>query len=90
MKKIFFILIIIFIYIKKSFCSLENITDIKYYMNQICSYNGIPTIINSNNTVICSCEDKYVNEPRESEKKYVNNQLDNVHIGKKSVSLLFS
>ena len=75
MKKIFFLLIIIFTYIKKSFSSLENITDIKYYMNQICSYNGIPTIINSNNTVICSCEDKYVNEPRESEKKYVNNQF---------------
>ena len=75
MKKIFFILIIIFAYIKKSFSSLENITDIKYYMNQICSYNGIPTIIDSNKTVICLCEDKYVNEPRESEKKYVNNQF---------------
>lgn len=75
MKKNFYILIILFTYLKKSFSSLENITDIKYYMNQICSYNGIPTIIKSNNTVICLCEDKYVNEPRESEKKYINNQF---------------
>lgn len=44
-------------------------------MNQICSYNGVPNIIDSNNTVICSCEDKYANEPRESEKKYIHNQF---------------
>ena len=75
MKKKFLILIYIFICIKKAFSSLENITNIKYYMNQICSYNGIPTLNVSNNTVICSCEDKYVNEPREEEKKYIHNQF---------------
>lgn len=75
MQKIFLIFIIILTFIKNAFSSLENITNIKYYMNQICSYNGVPNIIDSNNTVICSCEDKYSNEPRESEKKYIHNQF---------------
>ena len=71
----FFIFFIIFTFIKNGFTSLENITNIKYYMNQICSYNGVPNIIDTNNTVICSCEDKYANEPREAEKKYIHNQF---------------
>ena len=75
MQKIFLIFIIILTFIKNAFSSLENITNIKYYMNQICSYNGIPNIIDTNNTVICSCEDKYANEPRENEKKYIHNQF---------------
>ena len=75
MQKIFLIFIIILTFIKNAFSSLENITNIKYYMNQICSYNGVPNIIDTNNTVICSCEDKYANEPRESEKKYIHNQF---------------
>lgn len=75
MQKIFLIFIIILTFIKNAFSSLENITNIKYYMNQICSYNGVPNIIDSNNTVICSCEDKYANEPRENEKKYIHNQF---------------
>ena len=75
MQKIFLVFIIILTFIKNAFSSLENITNIKYYMNQICSYNGVPNIIDSNNTVICSCEDKYANEPRESEKKYIHNQF---------------
>ena len=75
MQKIFLIFIIILTFIKNAFSSLENITNIKYYMNQICSYNGVPNIIDTNNTVICSCEDKYANEPRENEKKYIHNQF---------------
>ena len=75
MQKIFLIFIIILTFIKNAFSSLENITNIKYYMNQICSYNGVPNIIDTNNTVICSCEDKYANEPRESKKKYIHNQF---------------
>ena len=61
MKKIFFIFIF-FAFFKKTFSSYENITDIRYYQNQICSYNGEPKI--ENNTVICKCEDEYTNEPR--------------------------
>jgi hypothetical protein len=75
MKIIFFIFFIILTLIKNAFSSLENITNIKYYLNQICSYNGFPTINGTNNTVICLCEDKYVNEPREEEKKYIHNQF---------------
>ena len=74
MKKIFF-LFIIFIFIKKSLSSLENITNIKYYKNQICSYNGIPIVNETNGTVECICDDKYANEPREEKRRYVQNNL---------------
>ena len=80
MKKNIFILIFIIIFItclKSSFCSLENITNIKYYVNQICSYNGIPVYDKniSNSNVTCICEEQYDNEPREEKKRYVNGQL---------------
>ena len=68
MRKIFF-LFIIFIFIKKSLSSLENITNIKYYKNQICSYNGIPIVNETNGTVECICDVKYANEPKEQIKK---------------------
>ena len=42
------------------------------YKNEICSYNGNPTVINKNK-IECSCYSSYVDEPRESFKKYVGN-----------------
>ena len=70
-------IIIFFIFFKTSICSLENITNIKYYLNQICSYNGVPVYDNNLNDskVTCICEDKYVNEPRPEKKIYIQNQL---------------
>ena len=83
MKKNFFslrinIIIVLIIFLKEINCSLEEIKEIKYYLNQICSYNGKPKITynEKNETVIkCECEIKYTNEPREDKKRYVYNQL---------------
>ena len=72
MKKIFNIILFILL-VKNSFSSLENITNIKYYLNQICSYNGKP--INNDTKITCICEDKYVNEPREKERIFINGQF---------------
>ena len=88
MKKIFF-LFIIFIFIKKSLSSLENITNIKYYKNQICSYNGFPIVNETNGTVECICDDKYANEPREEKKRYVQNNLIQCSYRKKKAIYLF-
>ena len=86
-KKIFLFLIIFYCSIKTSLCSLENITNIKYYLNQICSYNGIP-ILDGNN-VTCICEDKYANEPREKERKFVMNQFIQCSYRKKKRFMTF-
>ena len=53
----------------------EYFGDITLYLNEICSYNGIPTIDKKTNQVICKCEEKYANEPREKYKKYINGHL---------------
>ena len=49
-----------------------DITDPSLFKNEICSYNGVPTIVN--NTVICECNVLFVNEPRPTHKKYFLNQ----------------
>ena len=74
MKKIFYVLIFI-IYLKQIFCSVNDISDMRYYLNQFCSYNGKPVYNKTSEKVICECDDKYTDEPREDKKKYINNQL---------------
>ena len=84
-------IIIFFIFFKTSICSLENITNIKYYLNQICSYNGVPVYdsnLNDSN-VTCICEDKYVNEPRPEKKIYIQNQLIQCSYRKKQRFMTF-
>ena len=81
------ILILFFLFVKKSFSSLENITNIKYYLNQICSYNGKP--INNDTKITCICEDKYVNEPREEEKVFINGQFIQCSYRKKKRFMTF-
>ena len=49
-----------------------DLTDPSLYKNEICSYNGVPTVINS--TVKCKCNDLFVNEPRPTHVKYFLNQ----------------
>ena len=51
----------------------EYIENPLLYKNEICSYNGNPTIVNENNEnkVECSCYSSYVDEPRNEFKKYV-------------------
>mgnify|MGYP006916288896 CR=1 FL=1 len=72
MKKLFYIFII-FVFFQKAFSSYENITNIRYYKNQICSYNGLPTVL-ENNTVKCECKPEYVTEPKEEKKIKIHNQ----------------
>ena len=74
-NKINFVLIyILFIKIKNEQIVIdrEYIESPLLYKNEICSYNGNPTVI-SKNKVECSCYSSYVDEPRESFKKYVGN-----------------
>ena len=73
MKKIFYIFLF-FIFFQKTFSPYEDIINIKYYKNQICSYNGLPSIT-ENNKVICECEPEYANEPIEKKKIFIQNQF---------------
>ena len=49
--------------------------DNSLYLKEICSHNGSPKYDEKTKTVICTCEEKYANEPREKYKKYINGQL---------------
>ena len=53
----------------------EFLNDINLYINEICSHNGVPNVDKKTNKVICTCEEKYANEPREQYKKYINGQF---------------
>jgi len=59
------------------------------YKNEICSYNGDPKV-NSDETIECECYSSFVDEPRESHKQYIGNQL--IHCSyqrKKRLTTLF-
>ena len=45
------------------------------YQNELCSYNGIPTYDSKINQVICDCDEKHVNEPRITHRKYIEGHL---------------
>ena len=51
------------------------LNDITLYTNELCSHNGIPQLNAEKTEVICECDNKYTNEPRESHKKYINNHF---------------
>ena len=71
--KVFYIFI--FIEIK---LTLEKIDYFEYantYQNELCSYNGIPTYDSKTNQVICDCDEKHVNEPRITHRKYIEGHL---------------
>ena len=57
------------------------------YKNEICSYNGDPIVVGNN--IECSCYSSYVDEPRESHKKYIGNQLVKCSYKKKKRFLTF-
>lgn len=50
------------------------LNDITLYMNELCSHNGIPQLTKNKTEVICECDKRYTNEPRESKKRYINNK----------------
>ena len=51
------------------------LNDVTFYLNEICSYNGKPTLDPKTNEVTCECEDKYINEPRKNKIKYINGHM---------------
>ena len=57
-----------------STCKTANtdILSIFLYKNEICSYNGVPTINNS--IILCECYSSFVDEPRKQFVKYVEGQ----------------
>ena len=70
-----FIISILKIGLMKSITLNEFLDDSAIYMNDICSNNGTPKIDGKTKQIICTCNDKYANEPREKYKKYINGQL---------------
>ena len=68
-----FIISILKLGLIKSLTVNELFEDTSTYINDICSHNGIPKL--DGKQIICECNDKYANEPREKYKKYINGQL---------------
>ena len=58
-----------------SFSKKELFENINLYTNELCSYNGIPKIENEANEVICECNERYANEPRKNNIKYINGHI---------------
>jgi len=57
------------------------------YKNEICSFNGDPIVVGNN--IECSCYSSYIDEPRESYKRYIGNQLVRCSYKKKKRFLTF-
>ncbi len=73
----------------KSITVNEFLEDTTTYINEICSHNGIPKFDEKTKKIICTCDDKYANEPREKYKKYINGQLIQCSYRKKRRFLTF-
>ena len=72
-SKVFYIFI--FIKIKLTIEKIDYFEYANTYQNELCSYNGIPTYDSKTNQVICDCDEKHVNEPRVTHRKYINGHL---------------
>ena len=73
----------------KSISVNEFFEENSLYYNEICSHNGYPTLDKETNKIICTCEEKYANEPREKYKKYINGQFIQCSYEKKRRFLAF-
>ena len=82
-----FIISILKLGLIKSLTVNELFEDTSTYINDICSHNGIPKL--DGKQIICECNDKYANEPREKYKKYINGQLIQCTYRKKKRFLTF-
>ena len=73
----YFILIVLFFRINKihTFSGKELLNDINLYLNELCSYNGIPKINSTTKEIICECKERYANEPRKDKIKYINGHM---------------
>lgn len=59
--KIIFTLIFTLINIIKSFTD-EDLSGVALFQNEVCSFNGIPTLIQSTNTIQCECKQQYATD----------------------------
>ena len=86
-------LFLIFSFLKigliKSMSVNDFLKDNSLYYNEICSHNGSPKLDQETNKIICTCEEKYANEPREKYKKYINGQFIQCSYEKKRRFLAF-
>ena len=71
--KIFYIFI--YIEIKLTIQKIDYFEYANTYQNELCSYNGVPTYDSKTNQVLCECDEKHVNEPRVTHRKYINGHL---------------
>ena len=73
----FLLLFVLLFRIKKiySFSGKEILENVNLYINELCSYNGIPTINTTTNEVVCECKERYTNEPRKNKIKYINGHM---------------
>ena len=72
----------------KGFSIEGYLNDINIYKNELCSYNGIPTVNTQTNKVICECYSKYTNEPDEKNRRYINGNLVQCSYERKSQFLV--
>ena len=90
---VYLFLIVSFSFLKigliKSMSVNDFLKDNSLYYNEICSHNGSPKLDQETNKIICTCEEKYANEPREKYKKYINGQFIQCSYEKKRRFLTF-
>ena len=88
MNKLLLIIIYLIYRIKqiKSFSAKEIFDDPKLYLNEICSNNGEPIYDEATKNITCIFEDKYVTEPREKYRTYINGYLVQCSYERKSRS----
>ena len=89
----YLILIFIFLILNIEKIKTESINDylkdIDLYYYEICSHNGIPRFDEETKKIICECEEKYANEPREKYKKYIGEHFVQCSYEKKKRFLTF-
>ena len=73
----------------KAMIGNDFLKDTQSIINEICSHNGIPKIDEETKQIICTCEEKYANEPREKYKKYINGHFIQCSYEKKRRFLTF-
>ena len=79
-----FLLLLINNEIIKAFSIEEYLDNPSYYKNELCSYNGIPTLNPETNEVTCECNSRYINEPNEKKREYINGHMIQCSYRKKS------
>ena len=67
-----------------TFSTNEFLEKASRYRNELCSYNGIPTYNITTNEITCQCKEKYADEPRKNNIKYINGHIVHCSYERKS------